>query len=51
MNAREKGFRLLTPVIEKLREMGLSTVEIGRSFKFPGDQFCASLGNEGAPPA
>jgi hypothetical protein len=51
MNAREDGFRLLIPVIEKMREVGLSTAEIGRLFKFLGDEFCASMGDEGKPPA
>jgi hypothetical protein len=28
MNAREEGFRLLIPVIEKMREVGLSTANL-----------------------
>ena len=51
MDARLMGFTLLIPVIEKLREMGLSNSEIGRFFKFLGDEFVRSDGQEQEPPA
>jgi len=45
-NARYEGYRLLIPVIEHMREMGLSTVEIGHFFNFLGHEFCASALNK-----
>jgi hypothetical protein len=50
MDARLKGFRLLIPVVEKLREMGLSDSEIGRFLKFLGDEFLRDEGQEQKPP-
>ena len=54
MDARLNGFRLLIPIVEKLREMGLSNSEIGRFFQFLGQEFCANeadVGREPKPPA
>jgi hypothetical protein len=46
MDARLAGFRLLIPVVEKLREMGLSDSEIGRFLKFLGDELVRGEGQE-----
>ena len=42
MDARAEGLQLLVPVVERMRKGGLSTVEIGRLFRFLGDEFAAS---------
>ena len=46
MVARIEGFRVLIPVVESLRQMGLSDSEIGRFFKFLGHEFCESASDE-----
>jgi hypothetical protein len=51
MDARWEGFKLLIPVVGKLREMGLSDSEIGRFFKFLGDELVQDEGQEQKPPA
>lgn len=50
MAAREEGIRLLSPPVEKMREMGLSNGEIGLFFKFVGGAFCADGAAEGQEP-
>jgi hypothetical protein len=40
MGAREKAYGLLVPVVKQMRKMGLTTLDIGRMFKFLGDEFC-----------
>jgi hypothetical protein len=49
MDARLQGFGMLIPVIEKLRERGLSDLEIGRFFMFLGQELCASTGDATKP--
>jgi hypothetical protein len=41
LDAYKEGYALLIPVVEKMRKMGLTSVEIGRLFKFLGDEVFA----------
>ena len=50
MDARKEAYVLLIPVVEKMRKMGLSGAEIGRLFKFLGDEFCKVAGDERPKP-
>jgi hypothetical protein len=51
MVGQSEGFKLIIPVIENLRRMGLSDAEIGRFLKFLGHEFCENASDETTPPA
>ena len=50
MDARAEAFQLLVPVVERMRKGGLSTAEIGRLFRFLGNEFAASDQRRPEPP-